>query len=101
MWQALRAELAYSRSYLLGGLGLAAGVAVMVSVVFYAVGEEGPPPHAAAGIRGMFLIMAPMIVGFIMTPIYVFFFLILMLLQLRVSCTCTHACFECAKRLFS
>lgn len=66
MWQALRAELAYSRPYLLGGLGLAAGVAIMVSVVFYAVGEEGPPPHAAAGIRGMFLIMAPMIVGFIM-----------------------------------
>ena len=66
MWQALRAELAYSRPYLLGGLGLAAGVAVIVSVVFYAVGEEGPPPHAAAGIRGMFLIMAPMIVGFIM-----------------------------------
>lgn len=65
MWHALRAELAYSRPYLLGGLGLAAGVVVIVSVVFYAVGDDGPPSHAAAGMRGMFLIMAPVIVGFI------------------------------------
>lgn len=65
MWQALRAELAYSRAYLLGGLGLAVGVAAIVSVVFYAVGDEGPPSHAATGIRAMFLIMAPMIVGFV------------------------------------
>ena len=65
MWHALRAELAYSRPYLLGGLGLAAGVVVIVSVVFYAVGDDGPPSHAATGIRGMFLIMAPVIVGFI------------------------------------
>ena len=66
MWQALRAELAYSRAYLFGGLGLAVAVVVIVSVVFHSVGDEGPPPHAAAGIRGMFLMMAPMIVGFIM-----------------------------------
>ena len=65
MWLALRAELAYLRSYLLGGMGLAAGVVVLVSVVFFAVGEEGPPSHAAAGIRGMFLIMAPPVVAFI------------------------------------
>jgi hypothetical protein len=65
MWHALRAELAYFRPWLLGGLGIAAGVVIIVSVVFFAVGEEGPPSHAAAGIRGMFLIMAPMIVGFI------------------------------------
>ena len=65
MWHALRAELAYSRPWLLGGLGLAAGVVIIVSVVFLAVGDDGPPSHAAAGIRGMFLIMAPMVVGFI------------------------------------
>lgn len=65
MWQALRAELAYSRPYLLGGLGLGVGVVLIVSVVFFVVGDDGPPSFAAAGIRGMFLIMAPMIVGFI------------------------------------
>ncbi len=65
MLHALRAELAYSRPYLLGGLGLAVGVVIIISVVFSAVGENGPPSHAAAGIRGMFLIMAPLIVGFI------------------------------------
>lgn len=65
MWQALRAELGYSRPYLLGGLGLAAAVVVIVSVVFFVVGDDGPPRFAAAGIRGMFLVMAPMIVGFI------------------------------------
>lgn len=65
MWHALRAELAYNRPWVLGGLGLAAGVVVIVSVVFFAVGEDGPPSHAAAGIRGMFLFMAPLIVGFI------------------------------------
>jgi hypothetical protein len=65
MLHALRAELAYFRPWLLGGMGLAAGVVIIVSVVFFAVGDDGPPSHAAAGIRGMFLIMAPMIVGFI------------------------------------
>jgi hypothetical protein len=65
MWQALRAEIAYFRTWLLGGFGIAAGVVVIISVVFYVVGKEGPPSHAAAGIRGMFMIMGPMIVSFI------------------------------------
>ena len=65
MWHALRAELLYYRSYLLGGFGLAIGVVIMMSLIFFAVCDEGPPAHAAAGIRGMFLIMAPMIVGFV------------------------------------
>jgi hypothetical protein len=65
MWHVLRAELAYSRPWLLGGLGIAMGVVIIISVVFFTVGEDGPPSHAAAGLRGMFLIMAPMIVGFI------------------------------------
>ncbi len=64
MWHALRAELAYCRPWLFGGLGIAAGVIVLISVVFHFAGE-GPAPHAAAGLRGMFLIMAPMIVAFI------------------------------------
>ena len=65
MWHAFRSELAYQKAYLLGGLGLAAGVAALVSVVFYLIGDEGPSGHAASGIRGMFFVMAPMIVGFI------------------------------------
>jgi hypothetical protein len=65
MWHALRAELAYSRPWLFGGLGIAAGVAILLEIVFYAIGEEGPPSATAAGLRGMFLVMAPMIVGFI------------------------------------
>lgn len=65
MWHVLRAELAYYRSYLLGGVGLGLGVSALVSVVFWAVGPDGPPSHAAAGIRSMFLIMAPLIVGFV------------------------------------
>lgn len=65
MWRALRADLAYFWPWLLGSLGIAAGVVVIISVVFWAVGNDGPPPHAAAGIRGMFLVMAPMVVGFV------------------------------------
>lgn len=65
MWRALRIELSYSRWWLLGGLGLAVGVAGIVSLIFFAVGAQGPPHHAAAGIRGMFLMMAPLIVGFV------------------------------------
>ena len=66
MWHALRAELAYQRPYLLGGLGLALGVATLISVIFWMVGPaDAPPSHAADGLRGMFFIMAPLIVGFI------------------------------------
>jgi len=65
MWYALRAELIYSRPWLLGGLGVAALVTIILSVVFFAVGDDGPPRHIATGLRGMFPIMAPMIVGFI------------------------------------
>jgi hypothetical protein len=63
MWHALRAELAYARPYLFGGLGIAAGIVVLVSVIWYAVG--GPPPHAAAAVRGLFPILASMVVCFI------------------------------------
>jgi hypothetical protein len=69
MWHALRAEIDYFWPWLLGGLGIAVGVVAIVSVVFWVVGADGPPSHVTAGIRGMFLIMAPMIVGFI-TQVY-------------------------------
>ncbi|MCP4591856.1 MAG: hypothetical protein GY842_14060 [bacterium] len=65
MLHALRAEFTYALPVLLGGLGIATGVIIILSVVFFAVGEDGPPSHTAAGMRGMFLILAPMIVGFI------------------------------------
>ena len=65
MWRALRAELAYNVPWLLGGLGIAAAVSIIVSVVFFLVGDQGPPGFATAGLRAMFLIMAPMVVCFI------------------------------------
>jgi hypothetical protein len=65
MWRALKAELDYFRPWLLGALGIAIGVSSLVSGIFWAVGDEGPPSHAAAGIRSMFLIMAPVILGFV------------------------------------
>lgn len=65
MWHALRAELAYFRPWLLGGLGLAAGISTVVTVVFSFVGEEGPPGFVAASIRAMYPMMAPLIVGFV------------------------------------
>jgi len=64
MWHALRAELAYFRPWLLGGLGIAAGVSIFVSVVFQLVDSDAPS-HVVAGLRRMFLILAPMVVGFI------------------------------------
>lgn len=70
MGHALKAELDYFRAWLLGGFGIAAGVAILVTVIFWLVGEEGPPSHAAAGIRAMFLVMAPLQVGFIAQTFY-------------------------------
>jgi hypothetical protein len=63
MRHALRAELAYVRPGLLGGLGIALGVVALVTAIFAAFG--GPPPFAAAAIRAMFPMMASMIVAFI------------------------------------
>ena len=64
MWHALRAELVYFRNYLFGSLGIALGVALLLSVIL--MFDDGPPDFAADGLRGMFLILGPMIVGFIM-----------------------------------
>ncbi len=65
MWRVLKAELSYTRPYLLGGFGIAVGVIAIVSFVFSAAGDDGPPSSVAAGLRGMFVLMAPLIVGFI------------------------------------
>ena len=63
MWRALRAELAYSKPYLLGSLGIAGAVTALVSVLFYF--DPDPPSFVTAGVQGMFPMMAPLIVGFI------------------------------------
>ncbi len=63
MWQALRAEFAYLRPWLLGGLGIAFAVMALVSVIFATLG--GPPAFAASAIRAMYPLGACMIVAFI------------------------------------
>jgi hypothetical protein len=65
MWHALRAELAYARPWLLGGLAIAAGVAVILSVIFSLLGDDGPPSFVAATLRGFFPLIAALSVGFI------------------------------------
>ena len=65
MFHALRAELAYFRPWILGGLGIALGVVIIMSVVFHFVGDDGPPRAIATGLCGFFPIIAGMVVGFI------------------------------------
>lgn len=62
MWQALRAELAYFLPWLLGGLGIAAGVgALLIGIIWFVPGADGTP----AFLPEMFLIIAGMVVSFI------------------------------------
>jgi hypothetical protein len=61
----LRAEIAYFRDWIVGALGIALLVVAMLTVVFATSPDSDAPPHAVAGIRGMFFFMAPMIVAFI------------------------------------
>jgi hypothetical protein len=63
MWHALRAELAYLRPSLLGSLGIALLATTIMTTINAVVG--GPPAFAAAAIRGMFWMMAPLIVAFV------------------------------------
>ncbi len=63
MWHAFRAELAYMRPWLLGGLGIALGVTALNSVIWATAG--GLPSFVAAAIRAMFPIIATMNVAFI------------------------------------
>ncbi|MCK5377936.1 MAG: hypothetical protein KAJ78_00975 [Acidobacteria bacterium] len=62
MWRALRAELNYFWPWLLGGLGIAAFVVVLLSVlVRFLEDGEGPPSFVVA----IFPIIAGMVVAFI------------------------------------
>ncbi len=62
MWYALKAELAYFRPWLLGGLGIAAGVILLLSVLMrFSSDADGPPGFLVA----IFPIIAGMVVSFI------------------------------------
>ncbi len=62
MWHALRAELVYFRVWLLGGLGIAAGVSVLMLMIKWFVDDaEGIPGF----LTSMFLFIAGMVVSFI------------------------------------
>jgi len=62
MWHALRAELAYFRPWLLGGLGIASGVILLLSVLMrFSNDGDGPPGFVVA----VFPIIAGMVVSFI------------------------------------
>ena len=62
MWHALRAELAYFLPWLLGGLGIAAGVgALLIGIIWFVPDADGVPGF----LPEMFLIIAGMVVSFI------------------------------------
>jgi len=62
MWHALRAELVYFRPWLLGGLGIAAGVgALLMGIIWFVPDADGTPSF----LPEMFLIIAGMVVSFI------------------------------------
>lgn len=62
MWHALKAELTYFRPWLLGGLGIAAGVVLLLSVLMrFSNDADGPPGFVVA----VFPIIAGMVVSFI------------------------------------
>ena len=62
MWRALKAELVYFWPWLLGGLGIAAFVVILLSVlVRFLEDGEGPPSFVIA----MFPIIAGMVVAFV------------------------------------
>jgi hypothetical protein len=62
MWRALKAELIYSWPWMLGGLGIAAFVSILLSVLVRFLEEgDGPPIFVIA----MFPIIAGMVVAFV------------------------------------
>jgi hypothetical protein len=62
MWHALRTEIAYFRPWLLGGLGIATFIVVLLSVLIRAFEEGGGPP---AFLVTMFPVIAGMVVSFV------------------------------------
>jgi hypothetical protein len=62
MWRALKAELVYFFPWLLGGLGIAAGVgALLITIIWLTPKADGTPGF----LPEMFLIIAGMVVSFI------------------------------------
>ena len=62
MWRALKTELIYSWPWMLGGLGIAAFVSILLSLLVRFLEEgDGPPMFVIA----MFPIIAGMVVAFI------------------------------------
>jgi len=62
MWHALKAELVYFRIWLLGALGIATGVSLlMLAIKFFVDDAEGIPGF----LNSMFLLIAGMVVSFI------------------------------------
>ncbi len=61
MWRALKAEIVYFLPWLLGGLGIAAFVIVVLGVVMWVYPDDGPPSFLVA----IFPIIAGMVVAFI------------------------------------
>jgi hypothetical protein len=62
MWRALRAELAYFRPWLLGGLGIGAGVTILLGIL---LGIFGGAEDTPSFLPGMFAVLAGMVVAFI------------------------------------
>jgi hypothetical protein len=62
MWHALKTELAYFRPWLLGGLGIAAGIVVLLGVLLRLFGGAEDVPSL---LPGMFAILAGMVVSFV------------------------------------
>ncbi len=65
MWQALRAELAYIRAYLLGALAISVGVTGMVCLLVGLSDKGSVPVWVYAFLPAMFLAISGMVVGFI------------------------------------
>jgi hypothetical protein len=65
MWHALRAELDYFRMWLLGAWSIAFAVALLLNLLVLFGAGDGPPSIVAAGLPGMFMVIAAMVVGFI------------------------------------
>jgi len=65
MWHALRAELSYFRTHVIVAWSIAAGVATLTVVLNVLGGGEDPSGFVVAGLPGLLLIIASMVVGFI------------------------------------
>jgi hypothetical protein len=65
MWRMLRAELVYFRLYLLVAWSISFGVAVIVNLLTLLADDDHPGTVVAAGLPGIFFVIAAMIIGFV------------------------------------